>query len=177
MVLSDFGQDIAGNTVTFDYPGLMDNSSGNLAQDRRHNLKIFGSYAWDFGLQVGANAGFRTGRPINSFGVHPTDPYSWMYENLSFHTSGEPTPRGSFGTTDNVHWLDVMLKYDFSWGLSWSVRLDVFNVFNSQATVEVNESGEFAGYPPPNSIPDPTHGFTTTHQSPRTVRIGAGFTF
>ncbi len=175
-VLSDFAQEVSGNTAAFDFPGLMENSSGNLAQDRRHNLKLFGSYAWDFGLQLGANAGFHTGRPINSFGMHPTDLYSQSYGPASFYTLGVPTPRGSSGTTDNVHWLDLMLKYDFRWGVDWSVRLDLFNVFNNQATVEVNEFAEQDSWPP-DYVLDPTYGETKTHQSPRTIRIGVGFTF
>ena len=52
------------------------------------------------------------------------------------------TPRGTFGTTDDVGWLDVMLKYDFRWGVDWFVRLDVFNLFNWSAVTEVNEAAE-----------------------------------
>ena len=163
-------------TQTFDFRAIMENSSGNLAQDRRHNLKVFGAYSWDFGLQIGANAGWRTGRPVNSFGVHPTDPYA-QQGYWSFYTLGEPTPRGTIGTTDDVTWLDLMFKYDFDLGVDWFVRLDVFNLFNWSAVTEVNEFAEQTTSSPPNYVLDPYYGEPTYYQSPRSVRFGFGVNF
>ncbi len=82
---------------------------------------------------------WRTGRPINSFGVHPTDPDAQGYGADSFYTFGEATPRGHYGTTDDITFLDLMVKYDFRWGVDWFVRMDVFNLFNQDAVTEVQE--------------------------------------
>ena len=177
IILSDNGQDDACITILFDYPGLVENSSGRLQQHRRHNLKLFGAYTWDFGLQVGANAGWRTGRPINSFGVHPTDVDAAGYGADSFYTFGQPTPRGHYGTTDDVGWLDVMAKYAFRWGVDWFVRLDVFNIFNMQSVTEVTENAELDSGDPPNYVANPYYGHPTHYQSPRAVRLGVGLNF
>ena len=176
-VLSDNGQFDANTTIMFDHRGLMEHSSGNLQQDRRHNLKVFGAYAWDFGLQIGANAGWRTGRPINSFGVHPTDFYAQTYGASSFYTVGVPKPRGSSGTTDDVGWLDIMLKYDFRWGVDWFVRLDVFNLFNMESVTEVQGHAEQDSSNPPNYVLNPNYGLPRGYQSPRSVRFGVGLSF
>ncbi len=177
MVLSDNGQDDAGLTIMFDYPALMENSSGSLQQDRRHNLKLFGAYTFNFGLQIGANATWRTGRPINSFGVHPTDPDAQGYGADSFYTFGVPTPRGNYGRTDDITFLDLMVKYDFRWGVDWFVRMDIFNAFDQSAVVEVQESAEQDSSAPPNYVSNPRYKEPLHYQAPRSVRFGVGINF
>ena len=98
---SDVGQSDPGITQTFDTPGLLENASGNLPNDRRHTAKVFGSYAWPWGLQLGGDFFFSTGRPINSFGLHPTDAATRSYGNVAFFTGGEPRPRGCCGATSS----------------------------------------------------------------------------
>jgi hypothetical protein len=172
-VNSDNGQDDAGITQTFDFAGLSDNSYGFLPNDRRHNVKLFGAYAFDFGLQVGGNFWFRTGRPINAFGVHPTDPWAAQYDVFSFFNQGVACPRGCMGTTDDAYALDLNLKYDFTLaGLDMNVRMDVFNVLNNQHVTSVSEGSEQAtGADNPNFLE------ATDTQAARRVRFGVGLTF
>jgi outer membrane receptor protein involved in Fe transport len=170
---STIEQSDGGITQLFDYPGLMDHSYGNLPNDRRHNLKVFGAYSWEWGLQVGANAYYFSGRPISGLGVHPTDPWAASYETASFYVQGQPAPRGSFGRTDDVWGLDTMLKYDFRvGGADLNVRLDVFNLFGNDSVSEVDEDGDHD-----NGNPNPTFMLPEKYQSPRTVRIGFGLSF
>jgi outer membrane receptor protein involved in Fe transport len=172
-VRSDNGQDDAGITTNFDFPGLLDNSDGNLPQDRRHNLKIFGAYSWDSGLQVGGNVYYWSGRPINSFGVHPTDQFAALYGNESFFTNGVAMPRGCCGTTDDIFGIDAMVKYDFQVGnMDMNVRLDVFNLFDNDGVTEVNELGD-------TDIGEPNqdYGLPTHFQQPRRIRLGFGLNF
>ena len=146
---------------------------GNLPNDRRHNLKLFGSYAFDFGLQVGGNASYRSGRPVNGFGVHPTDLWAQRYGSFAFYNHGEPCARGCGGTTDSVWGLDLMAKYDVKLGgMSAYVRADVFNVFNQDAVTEVDEFAEYS-----SSATNPDYGKAIGYQSPRRVRFGVGINF
>lgn len=43
-VRSDNGQDDAGLTTNFDFPGLMEGAFGDLPNDRRHQLKFFATF-------------------------------------------------------------------------------------------------------------------------------------
>ncbi|MBI4915549.1 MAG: TonB-dependent receptor [Acidobacteria bacterium] len=172
-VNSDLGQDDAGITQTFDFAAFSEHGNGNLPNDRRHNLKLFGSYAFDFGLQVGGNASYRSGRPVNGFGVHPTDLWAQRYGSFAFYNHGEPCARGCGGTTDSVWGLDLMAKYDVKLGgMSAYVRADVFNVFNQDAVTEVDEFAEYN-----SSATNPDYGKAIGYQSPRRVRFGVGIKF
>jgi outer membrane receptor for ferrienterochelin and colicin len=172
-VNSDIGQDDAGITQTFDFAAFSEYGNGNLPNDRRHNLKVFGSYAFDFGLQLGANAYFRTGRPINGFGVHPTDPWAQRYGAFAFYNNGEPCPRGCGGTTDSLWGLDLMARYDVKLGPARGyLRIDAFNVFNDAAVSEVDEFAEYS-----SSAANPDYLKALGYQSPRRVRFGLGVNF
>ena len=172
-VNSDIGQDDAGITQTFDFAGLSDGDYGFLPNDRRHNVKVFGAYAWDFGLQIGANAWFRTGRPINAYGIHPSDPWAEQYGVFSHFNQGVPCARGCMGTTPDTWALDLNLKYDFQLvGLDMNARVDVFNVLNNQETTQVIESAD-------QTTGAPQENFLATNdvQAARRVRFGVGLTF
>jgi hypothetical protein len=170
---SDINQSDPGVTQTFDFPALLDYASGDLPNDRRHALKAFGSYAWDSGFQLGGNLSYRTGRPINSFGLHPTDEFARSYGPDSFFTGGEPRPRGCCGRTDDVWSLDLMGGYRFPLGgLDLVLRVDIFNVFDNDAVTEVEERAEDDA-----GAPNPLYGEAVVHQVPRRVRLGFGVSF
>jgi len=173
-VRSDNGQDDAGLTTNFDQPGLTDYGYGDLPNHRKHTIKAFGYYRFaDIGngsLQLGANASWISGRPKNCFGVHPTDGFAAAYGDESFFCDGEPTPRGSLGTTSDVFRLDVNTQYTFEMGDSeLDVSLDIFNILNMQKPTEINESEPRDGI-------NPYSGLTTAYQSPRQYRVSLRFT-
>jgi hypothetical protein len=174
LVLSDRGQDWPYTSQAFDLPALMEHGDGDLPNDRRHNLKLFGMYAFDFGLQLSGSAWFRSGRPVNSFGWHPTDPWARAYSNpYAFYTDGEPCPRGCAGTTDSAWALDLGVRYDWSWlGAEWNVRVDAFNVTDSSSVEVVDENAENLNYQP-----NPSHLLPRYYQAPRSVRLGFGASF
>jgi len=177
---SDLGQDDAGLTQDFDFAGLMDNADGFLPNDRRNNLKVYSSYSFDFGLQLGGFAYWRTGRPMNSIAKHPTDPFATLYGVGSFFLQEapgaenmSPAPRGSLGTTEDTWGLDALIKYDFrAGGLDLNVRMDIFNLFDQGAQAEVREQSGTRNF-------GLDAGFlqTTSYQAPRTVRFGVGLAF
>lgn len=174
-VRSDNGQDDAGLTTLFDQPGLTDGSYGDLPNDRRHSFKIFGAYKLTEEIQVGANFIMESGRPINAFGVHPTDLFAQAYGAESFYLDGKLAPRGSLGRTTWTQRLDLSFKYkpNFAWVKNrLTLGVDVFNVLDSHNIREVNEVAEFG-----SGAPDPEFGAPTSRQTPRYIRFSAEIAF
>ncbi len=67
-----------------------------------------------------------------------------------------------------------MLKYAFTaGGLGWSVRADVFNVFNNAAVMWNYHFAERAW----NGVPYDNFGEPQFYQKPRSVRFGFGLSF
>ena len=174
-VRSDTGEDLAGATTQFDFAGLLDGADGDLPNDRRHQLKVWGGWEFADRWQAGAALHFSSGRPRNAFGYHPDDPYARQHGPLAFYRQGELTPRGSLGTTSNVYRLDVGLKYtaDTFFGGTLIARVDVFNVLDSDAELEVDEWTDRWG----GRTVSPTFGLPTRFQQPRTVRVGLRYEF
>jgi hypothetical protein len=181
-IRSDNGQDDAGLTTLFDQPGLLDGAYGDLPNDRRHSLKVFGSYAFTEDLNVGMNLRWSTGRPKNAFGYHPTDAFAREYQSESFFAQGVPSPRGSRGTTSSVLSIDLTASYDIAINEDYdlTLRADVFNLLNTDTITEVNEIyDDEAADTALGVIPDinPNYGQPTAWQTPRSVRFSASLRF
>lgn len=174
-VRSDNGQDDAGLTTLFDQPGLLDGAYGPLPNDHTHVVKLYG--AWEFvpDWQLGFNVLMQTGRPINAFGVHPTDPFAAAYGAESFYQNGVLVPRGTRGRTPFLTNVDLSLQYtqDLSWRNARAVyRVDVFNLFNAHNVTEVVETAEQE-----SGTPDPNYLLPTNWQDPQAVRFSARIEF
>ena len=172
-VKSDNGQDGANLTTDFDFPELMDGANGYLPNDRRHKLKLWGSYEVTDHLTLGANLFAQSGRPINAFGEqHPNGGplYGSTYYLEQPDGSFKFMPRGSSGRTDWVTKVDLAAIYAFDWGRSTKVELraDIFNLFDSDAVTEVYEYPEER----PDQFKLPMH-----YQQPRYLRFGAAVRF
>ena len=182
-VRSDNEQTDAGLTTNFDQPGLLDGADGYLPNDRRHQVKLFAAYEIVENFTAGANFWWRTGRPINAFGLHPTDAFASLYGAESFYKDGELTPRGSQGRTPDTWNLDLSLQYLLELeSTDITFRADIFNVFNNDEITEVNEvaeyissyDGDFGGY---RGAADPDYLLPTNFQTPRYVRLSASIKF
>ena len=174
-VRSDTGESIAGVTTQFDFTGLLDGASGDLPNDRRHMLRLWGAWQFAERWQVSFAAEAASGRPRNAFGYHPDDRYARLYGPSSFYQQGRLTPRGSLGTTSDIYRLDFGLKYtrEVPAGGKLTARLDIFNVFDFDAETEVDERADSYW----GTEPSATFGFPTRFQQPRTVRIGLQYGF
>jgi len=172
-VLSDNGQTDAGLTVLFDHPGLMDHSTGYLANDRRHKFKLFGAYNLTKELQVGGNFRLESGTPKNSLGFHPTDNFALQYGAASFYTNSKPTPRGSAGRTPWNNQIDFSGKYRPRWASDkLTFGLDVFNILNSLKPTEYNNVAETG-----LNVANPTYNLPTAFQSARYVRLSVSYDY
>ena len=174
-VRSDNGQDDAGLTTLFDQPGLLDGAYGPLPNDHTHVVKLYG--AWEFvpDWQLGFNVLMQTGRPINAFGLHPTDVFAQAYGAESFYQNGQLVPRGTRGRTPFLTNVDLSLQYtqDLSWRNARAVyRVDVFNLFNAHTVTEVVETAE-----QDVGVPDPNYLLPTNWQDAQAVRFSARIEF
>ena len=188
-VKSDIGQDDTGTTQDFDYPELSIGSYGDLPNDRRHSLKLFGNYSITDEWSVGGNLLVQSGRPINCFGFLGGSNTS-HYQNSYFSCDEGPTgipgdgtgnngttivPRGSVGRTDWQRTLDMNVAYrpTFADG-KLRFQADVFNIFNADAATTVSESGEDASG---NPLFTSTYRTPTGFQAPRSVRLSVQYDF
>ena len=91
----------------------------------------------------------------------------------AFYTLGEPTPRGSLGRTESIWWLDLTVRYDWTWrDVNLFARVDAFNVFNNQGVTNVEERGEII-----QGTPYENWGEPIFYQNPRSLRMGLGVSF
>jgi hypothetical protein len=166
-VLSDNGQDDAGITILFDSPMATENTYGPLPNDRRHQLKVFGSYALTPELSIGTNILLSSGRPINKIG--------WRNDPVRGSTSNDyfALPRGAMGTTDVVFNTNLSLVYRPKWSSDrLTFALDAFNIFNGKAVTEVVETYQNA-----SGGTDYTYGKPSSWQRPRYFRLSANFEY
>jgi hypothetical protein len=172
-VRSDNGQDDAGLTTLYDFPGLNQGAHGDLPNDRRHQLKLFGAYDITNDWQVNFAAVAMTGRPLNSFGVHPTDDFAALYGAESFFNQGVFTPRGSQGRTPKTLTIDVGTKYVMDVGDSTlTFRADVFNLLDADKVTQFQETADEE-----SGVASSTYGLPYRFQSPRYVRMGVTWDF
>jgi len=177
-VKSDNGQDDAGLTTDWDFPYLMDGAYGNLPNDRRHTLKVFGAYAITENLQFGANFLMQSGRPQNGFGHglpvgygDANDQYEYGQTYYIGATNENYRPRGSFGRTPWVFNLDLSLKYTVDLqGSDLTFQVDVFNVLNSQSVTRVDEEQNDGSVNSEFLMP-------VSFQTPRKVMLSASYRF
>ena len=172
-VRSDNGQDDAGLTSLFDFVGLTEGGYGNLPNDRRHAVKVYGVYEFYPGWQASLSASWLDGRPRNAFGVHPTDPYAALYGSESFFMQGVAAPRDSLGRTKDVINFDLGLQFQKNIGShTMTFRVDAFNLFNSDTVVEVNEYADLE-----TGAASPLFGLPYRFQSPRAIRFSVTYDF
>jgi len=180
LVRSDMGSDNAGVTTQYDELGLTDGSLGDLPNDRRHQVKIYGAYQVTEQLNLAAHFSYQSGRPVNAFGYHPTDETAQAYGAKSFYAQGQLVPRGSKGRTDNVMTLDVSASYQFDLGDSDVIlRVEVFNLLNSGSVTEVDEvwDDEDNTIAVTSPLKSASYGLPTSWQTPRTVRLSVNYEF
>lgn len=194
-VQSDFGQDDAGITQDFDQPGFTDGAYGNLPNDRRHRIKLWGAVQPLEGLTLGTNVSIQSPRSLSCIGHNPNPnpftpdvPYSDFgnaYGSASHYCNGTLSPRGEAQKSAWISTVDLKAAFEVKIPMGQLVRFraDVFNVFNAQGIQERNEIGELESFSPDvNGDPDfyyanPNYGVVTSYQTPRYVRLGVDIEF
>jgi Carboxypeptidase regulatory-like domain/TonB-dependent Receptor Plug Domain len=175
-VKSDIGQDDAGISQDFDYPGLMVGAYGYLPNDRRHTLKASGSFAVTSDFRAGFSTLAQSGRPKNCFGVYDgtVDGVSALYGDASFYCDGEQRSRGYFGRLPWTMQLDLQGTYTPAAVKGLTLSMDILNVFNKRTVRAIDEqedsgrnvAGSLYGQPLVNNL-----------QRARAVRFYAKYEF
>jgi hypothetical protein len=195
-VRSDNDQDDTGATVDFDLPGLADGTFGFSPNHRRHNLKLYGSYAPTNWLTLGLNASVTSPRKFGCLGTVPASrdrdasafygangTYCNVNSDGSIRTTpaapGEVLPPRQIvqrGTAFDGQWqkqldLDATFKLPTD-AFDGMFRVSVTNVFNSQAKIDFEERGTLT-----SGAPRITYGQVRGYQAPRTFRLQFGVNF
>lgn len=188
LVKSDNAQTDAGLTTDFDFPELMDGAYGNLPNDRRHQFKVYGTYALTEDLTMGFNFRLESGRPINAFGLgHPNlgeVDYGKTYylasdsgqkdENGAIIYDYHKVSRGSMGRTPWTARLDLNLRYQTEiLGADTQFRVEVFNVLNADSHVRVDEDAESSF----GQVNTRDYRVPAAFQTPRYVQLSASMRF
>jgi hypothetical protein len=185
-VKSDIGQGDTNVTQDFDYLALTVDTYGYLPNDRRHSLKLFGSYELTDEWNVGFNALIQSGRPLNCLGVLDLNPgpgYSPHPYGSSFmrcSPTGDatadnsvPVPRGTMGRLPWTQQYDLNVSYQPTWLEGLQLKMDVFNVFNKQKVTSVNEQAEISA----TGAASNTYLLPASFQAPRSVRFMVQYDF
>jgi len=186
---SDNLQDDPNISSEFDFTnsdGLLTGQTipGVLPSDRRHQFKLFGNYQWR-GLNVGASWTPTSGSPITKFLDHPADSYANSGElpvclDGTFTCAGGP--RGAEGRTAWI--LPFNVHADYTWKFRERMRVkfvaDLFNIFNEQAVIRVNQNAEISGSPGtpnPDFLKPDRQDFINPYQIPFSARLAVRFEF
>lgn len=138
--------------------------NGPLSNDRRHQLKLSGIYITPFKLSVGLSSFYRSGTPLTAYG------YSDIYARYEFFL----TDRGALGRTPANYDLDLHLGYPLPVGpVTLNFLLDVFNVFNTQRPILLDERWDFKQADNASPTPtNPTFGKPVLRTPPTSLRLG-----
>ena len=189
-VKSDIGQVNTNTTQDFDYIELTQDTFGYLPNDRRHSLKLFGNFDVTDEWSIGANLLVQSGRPINCLGVlYPYHggyhPYGSSFMRCGTTPAGQSntggvlngpvaiTPRGTKGRLPWTSNIDLNLAYRPMWAKGLQLKMDIFNVLNSQKVTSVVETAE----DPTTGLPSDTYLLPASFQAPRTVRFSVQYEF
>lgn len=107
--------------------GTPDGVVGRLATDRPHVVKLYGSYTFPFGTQVGANFYGGSGTPISTYVV--------TLNQTNVFVEG----RGDLGRTPVLTRTDLLLSHEFAFVSRRRIRLElnVQNLFNQKTATHI----------------------------------------
>lgn len=173
----------SGRTENFDDPFVNLNGDGPLANDRRHQFKFNGVYAFNEAWQVGATFSARSGQPISPYGAgNPFDgtEYFSRYLCVANCNTGVPSDRiyelaerGSGGRLPWTYDLGASVTYLHSFGsANLRVSLVAFNLFNVEHQTGIDEEFE-------SEVGDHNDEFLygTSWQAPRSAQLRVSLDF
>jgi hypothetical protein len=157
---------------------------GPLPLDRTHQVKVYGNYAFNFGLNAALGMDLSSGKPLTPFAANP---------NINYQNGGEipECPRGcGFQTIDGFKTrtpflTNINAHVDYGLRFTGTRRIvllaDIFNLFDSQTVLDYDNWTEstFGALNPNFGQPTTSvlGGNPPQIQTPRQIRIGARFEF
>lgn len=125
---------------------------GNLRGDRRHQLKLYGYYNFDWNGTAGVYAIYQSGQPWEIWDVE-------VYRDLTSSTSDTSRfaePAGS-RTTSSHYQIDLSYTQSFKFANRYTVQLraDLFNVTDRQTGYNIQNKRNSANFGEPRSFFEP----------------------
>jgi hypothetical protein len=195
--LSDLntGQADVAATTTWDYAELMRHANGLLPNDRKHQIKAYGYFEVTPEWTVGGNLAVQSGRPKGCLGGDPNSASApnWQQVGLSLdygvehycfgvptpktatqparasYENNVPAPRGTLGRLPWTKTLDLNVVFRPAMLKDLSFKLDVFNVFNNQDVLKLNEQ-----YNSGANI-STLYGGVSSYAAPRSMKLSAEY--
>ena len=167
---SDTQQSDIGISAGWDFPEFMANSRGVLPNDRTHVIKAFGFYEINPEWTVGANLLVSSGRPKVCLGTNTELDQNVGYGPEYFWCDGKVSPRGSLGRMPIEKNVDLQLAYRPQAMPGLSLKMDVFNLFDTQTVLTRRETREDGGGQIVNN-----YGETRNTAAARSVRLSAAY--
>ncbi|WP_199099627.1 TonB-dependent receptor [Dyella sp. ASV21] len=175
-VRSDIGQQDVSQTEDWDNAGVMTNANGDLANDRRHQLKMVGYYQITPEWLVGGNAQILSGTPkmcLGYFGATQDDPFGY---GASYHfcgPNGTPAPSGSTGRTPWQEIFSLNAEYRPNWaGKKLSFDVMVYNIFDKQVITQYYPTSESGA-----GVLNKSWQVPLSYTTPRYVRFSVSYDF
>jgi hypothetical protein len=172
-VRSDTNQGSVAATRDWDYATLMYYANGDQANDRKHQLKLYGSYQIAPEWMVSANVLIQSGTPkscLGRFGPEEGDPSGYgSYYHFCF---GQPSRPGDKGREPWEELVDASIEYRPLWAdRKLAFTVSVFNLLNQQRPESSNPvSGST------NSVND-SYEQINSYTPPRFARFGVTYDF
>jgi len=131
---------------------LWDFKYGNLRGDRRHQLKIYGSYQFPWRGSVGAYAVYQSGQPWE---YHSYEPY--IAQTTSTSDSNRYAEPAGTRRTDDHYQMDLNYTQTIPIGdlFRLEARVDVFNLFDRQTGYNIQDNVHSANPGTPQTFYDP----------------------
>ncbi|SEN53431.1 Carboxypeptidase regulatory-like domain-containing protein [Luteibacter sp. UNCMF331Sha3.1] len=173
-VRSDIRQDTVSATVDWDYAEVMQYANGELANSRKHQFKIYGSYQIAPEWLASANVLIASGAPkscLGFYGPNETNP-NLGYGSYYHWCEGQPSPPGEKGHNPWTYIATGSIEYRPTWADSkLGFNLTVFNIFNQRKQTQV--------YPIRGSVakPNPRYDIPLYQTTPRYARVGITYDF
>ncbi|RXR08854.1 TonB-dependent receptor [Pseudoxanthomonas composti] len=176
-VKSDLGQADTSKTQDWDSAELMYYAGGNLANDRRHQLKAFGAYQITPEWMASATLRVYSGTPkscLGYFGDNEADPIG--YGSGYHYCGGEPVKAGGAGETPWIKNLDLGVTYRPAFAdHKLAFGLNIFNVLNDRSVNRVDSVYGTNPYTVSNTYGQGTSAYS--FNPPRYVRLTASYDF
>jgi outer membrane receptor protein involved in Fe transport len=155
---------------------------GVLPLDRPHQVKLYGNYAWNSGLNVGANLNLSSGKPLTPMAANP------VYDSpgeipVSPRGSGIQTVDGFMTRTPFESQLDLQASYSLKIAGTRRVMflVDAFNLFDERRVINYDQNTELTAGTPNKAFGLPVNsllgGTPPQFQVPFSFRFGARFEF
>lgn len=178
-VKSNIGQSDVSATQDWDYSSLMNYANGDLANDIRHQFKIFGAYQITPEWMVSGNVQIQSGTPrdcLGYFGADETDPAGYVddaAQSSAYHyCGGKPSRPGDAGRNPWLELFNLSGEYRPSFAKhKLAFSLDVFNVFNQVRKVQSDpdygrSDARYSNY-----------NIAEYYNKPRYIRFGMSYDF